>query len=937
MKHTRLLGTLLLAGALSPAHAAVLADFNAGTLTITAQNEAQLVLSCAAGAVAVNGNTALLPGSVTCASVSTLNVNGDALDNLIDLGGLLPADFPILTGTTVLGAGGADSLTGSFTADTLTGGPGSDVVSGGGGDDVLIWLPGDGTDRNDGGDGNDRIVVQGGSGADPFFIGPNVPGGVFFGGLAQTGFSVLFVRDPGFSIAIRNAEVLEVNGNGGDDGIDAGALAAGLIALQLHGGDGNDTLVGSSGIDVITGGAGNDLVDANPGNDSIDLGDGDDVNVWNNGDNTDVVQGGTGNDRQIVNGAGAGDVMTVTAGVAPVQVRFDRTNLVPFGIDLTNVQTLEINGLGGDDNISASALPAGVIALELNGGDGNDTLIGSQGLDLLSGGPGNDVIDGRGNPAGTIENVRGDAGDDTLTWTPGGGDDRFFGGEGSDVTLIVGGAGAEVFVLREEPTGSGVVRFSRTTPGPFFVDSTETELLRVNANGGDDSVDSSTLANGLLLLELNGGDGNDTLIGSLGLDTLNGDGGDDILRAGPNPVGSVEPMSGGAGNDQLIWNPGDGDDLNEGGAGVDTLVVNGAGASEHFRISGTGARFVFARVLPTVFTLDNAGFELLQLNAGNGDDLVETQPLPGVQQMLDGGAQTTALADRLRVAGSSTVAQNSPILTPGFGAIEHANFESAESQRTGGSFSGLLDGQQEVPPVNTPALGRGSVLLNADESEIEVRLSYSGLSTPATLAHIHGPAAAGSNAPPIFDLSGVGGTAGQLGPFTFNVTPQQAADLKAGLWYFNVHTQQHPAGEIRGQIRVDRILDGPLSGAQVVPRAETQARGYVTARLDGAMDQVFFTLSYTGLTGEGVPGVSVDVAIFGPAPRGGNGPRIATITLPVSGLASDQIVAGPFPLSLTQAQQLATGRWYVQVASEEFPQGEIRGQITESLFFDSFE
>jgi hypothetical protein len=485
------------------------------------------------------------------------------------------------------------------------------------------------------------------------------------------------------------------------------------------------------------------------------------------------------------------------------------------------------------------------------------------------------------------------------------------------------------------------VRFERTlangAPAAFFVDNTEMELLRLNANGGNDSFDASTLVSGLLNLELNGGDGDDTLIGSLGNDVLNGGAGNDSLRAGPNPVGTSELMEGGIGDDQLTWNPGDGDDTNEGGDGNDTLLVNGAGASELFRISGIGSRFLFARLQPTLFTLDSAGIELLQLNATGGDDQVETQPLMGVEQQLDGGPQLTALGDRLRVAGSSAVAQNSPILTPGFGAIVHSNFESAESNRSGGSFSGLLDGAQEVPPVSTAASGRGTVVLNAEENEISVRLSFTGLSSASTVAHIHGPAAAGSNAPPIFSLTGLGGTAAELGPFVFSVTPQQASDLKAGLWYFNVHSQMHPAGEIRGQILLDRVFDGPLNGRQVVPRAETLARGYVTAKLDGALDQVFFTLVYSGLTGEGVPGASVDVGIFGPAPRGAVGARIAAITLPVSGLASDQIVAGPFAITPVQAQQLASGRWYVQVASEEFPQGEIRGQITESLFFDSFE
>ncbi len=701
---------------------------------------------------------------------------------------------------TIVGSQGADFIDGGIGNDTLDGHDNPvgtvDTVMGGDGDDVMIWNPGKDDDINIGGTGNDTALIVGGGGGEVFFIReqPVSSGTVRFERTTLNGNPAPFFVD------ITETELLRLNANGGNDSVDANTLRTGLITLELNGGDGDDTIVGSSGIDVITGGIGNDSVDANPGNDTIDLGTGDDVNVWNNGDNTDVVLGGDGNDRQIVNGAGAGDIFTIAAGTAPVAVRFDRSNLVPFGIDLTTVETLEVNGLGGDDNISAVSLPAGLIALELNGDEGNDTLIGSFGLDVLNGGQGNDS-----------------------------------------------------------------------------------------------------------------------------------------LRAGSNPVGTIERMDGGPGDDQLIWNPGDGDDFNEGGLGNDTLLVNAAGASEHFRISEIGARFMFVRLQPTVFMLESAGIERLQLNATGGDDLVETQPLTSVQQQLDGGPQSTPLGDRLRVSGTSAATPNSPILTPGFGAIAHSNFEFTESTRSGGSFSARLDGAQEVPPVVTSASGRGTVQLNADETEITVQLNFTGLGSPSTVGHIHGPAPAGSNAPPIFNLTGLGGTAAQLGPFVFAVTPQQVSDLKAGLWYFNIHSQNHPAGEIRGQIRLDRVFDGPMSGRQVVPRAETLAGGYVTVRLDGARDQVFITLIYAGLTGEGVPGASVDVGIFGPAQRGVAGARIATITLPVSGQATDQIVAGPFAITPAQAQQLIDGLWYAQVASAEFPEGEIRGQITDAMFFDNFE
>src|SRR5712671_3227593 len=59
-----------------------------------------------------------------------------------------------------------------------------------------------------------------------------------------------------------------------------------------------------------------------------------------------------------------------------------------------------------------------------------------------------------------------------------------------------------------------------------------------------------------------------------------------------------------AGNDPMIWNPGDGNDLFEGGDGIDTAEVNGGNGSETFTITANGTRVRFDRVTPAPFTLD---------------------------------------------------------------------------------------------------------------------------------------------------------------------------------------------------------------------------------------------------------------------------------------------------------------------------------------------
>ena len=109
---------------------------------------------------------------------------------------------------------------------------------------------------------------------------------------------------------------------------------------------------------------------------------------------------------------------------------------------------------------------------------------------MLSGGDGNDRIVPDDNPAGTRDVARGDAGDDTMVWNPGDDDDINDGGDGNDTSEVNGGSGGEQFTVKPSSV-PGRVLFDRTgptPPGPFNIDIGTTELLRLNAGGGDDTI-----------------------------------------------------------------------------------------------------------------------------------------------------------------------------------------------------------------------------------------------------------------------------------------------------------------------------------------------------------------------------------------------------------------------------------------------------------------
>ena len=124
-------------------------------------------------------------------------------------------------------------------------------------------------------------------------------------------------------------------------------------------------------------------------------------------------------------------------------------------------------------------------------------------------------------------------------------------------------------------------------------------------------------------------------------------------------------------------------------------------------------------------------------------------------------------------------------------AVAFASPASAEKLKA------MLDGKSEVPANTSSGTGTADLDYDAATKKLSWKLTYSGLSGPATAAHFHGPAEAGKNAGvavaiPNAASSPVEGSA--------TLTDAQAADLLAGKLYVNVHTAANPGGEIRGQV-----------------------------------------------------------------------------------------------------------------------------------------
>jgi Ca2+-binding RTX toxin-like protein len=342
-----------------------------------------------------------------------------------------------------------------------------------------------------------------------------------------------------------------------------------------------------------------------------------------------------------VNGAGvlsvqstAGDAITITN--VGGNVKINGADPGSGQAAVTAITAIDVLGDDAPNNINLAGVDGSFTLLtqvDVDGRGGNDLINGSQLADSLEGGNDNDRIIGDNNPGGTRDDMRGEAGNDTMVWNPGDGDDTNEGGAGSDTSEVNGG-GKEQFEVNPSAT-PGRVSFDRVQPDPTFaapfnVDiSDDTERLDLNAGGGDDIVNAGNVDALAFALDIDGGDGNDTLDGGDGADIMNGGLGNDRVVGDNNPLGTRDVMLGGDGNDELVWNPGDGDDTNEGGAGDDESEVNGGG-KEQFEVkpSATPGRVSFDRVQPdptfgAPFNVDiSDDTERLDLNAGAADDIV---------------------------------------------------------------------------------------------------------------------------------------------------------------------------------------------------------------------------------------------------------------------------------------------------------------------------
>jgi Ca2+-binding RTX toxin-like protein len=300
---------------------------------------------------------------------------------------------------------------------------------------------------------------------------------------------------------------------------------------------------------------------------------------------------------------------------------------------VSNILSIRVSGLDGNDTLTIDETNGALPKASLSGGNGNDTLTGGAGADTLEGGSGHDLLLGKGGNdslAGGSDNdtltggagtdqALGQSGDDRMIWNPGDGSDLNEGGDGVDTVEVNGGAATEAF----SAIGVGNrILFERIDPLPFTIDIGTSEKVALNAKDGDDSFFGGIGLATLASFTVDGGLGNDSLVGTDGADTLIGGEGKDFLdgNAGAD-VGLL-----GGGDDVFRWDGGDGSDIVEGGSGADLMIFNGAAGNENVDLSASNGRLRFFRDLGTI-TMDVNDTEAILFNALGGADKVTVHNL----------------------------------------------------------------------------------------------------------------------------------------------------------------------------------------------------------------------------------------------------------------------------------------------------------------------
>ncbi len=246
---------------------------------------------------------------------------------------------------------------------------------------------------------------------------------------------------------------------------------------------------------------------------------------------------------------------------------------------------------------------------------------------------------------------------------------------------------------------------------------------------------------------------------------------------------------------------------------------------------------------------------------------------------------------------------------------------SADNDNNSGftSIAVVADGRQEVPATGSDATATGTLSLNVVTRNLSGSIAVSGMTVRN--AHIHNGLAGNSGD---IEIALLVEDNAILIPESTVLTESQFTSLLAGELYLNLHSDNFPGGEIRGQLLNEnmQVLVSALDGQNEVPPVVTNASGfaYVTLNEDTRMASIVVRT-------EGI--VQANAAHVHLGYAGTNGAFIITLDQVIGSVGAFG-TAEPVELSSENYLSLLSGETYINVHSADIPTGELRAQLTPS-------
>ena len=580
--------TAMLGFAAGPAAAAYKAQVQAGTLQIVGDGASdKLELETAPDNPNILdldvGEDGTIDFSFDRSTFSAINVQaGGGNDEIRVASGAQIGDVMFDGGAgddTLIGGDGNDTLIGGPGNDTITGGRGSDTALMGAGNDTFVWNPGDASDTVEGQGGKDTLQFNGSNASEHFDISAN-------------GSRVRLFRDvANVTMDLNGIDTLNLNTLGSPDTVTVGDLTG----TDLRHANVDES--GTPGSGTGDGAADTVIVDGTDGADNVKVGSsGSDTLVSGLYTTVDVAGAEATGDKVDVNTLGGDDEIKSGLGLTgPGEVVIDGG---------TGNDTAAYSGTSSDDTIGIAPTADGVAtfgttgglfvvagtveSLDVRGLAGDDTITGQNGIAgpthlTIAGGAGDDAI-------------RGGDGDDTLIG--GGGNDVIAGGRGSDTALM--GSGNDTFVWNPGD-GSDTVEGQGGNDALDFNGSNAAENIDISANGSRVRLFRDVAS---VTMDLNGIEAlNLAALGSADRITVNDLSGTDLRSANIDLSGTL------------------GSGIGDGAA--DTVIENGTAGADRVHVLRSGQQVQTTGLVPRLsISGSEPALDALQVNALGGNDRV---------------------------------------------------------------------------------------------------------------------------------------------------------------------------------------------------------------------------------------------------------------------------------------------------------------------------